>query len=216
MFSVRLLWIFNLEITILITIMAVQNLEHALNNVAYGPNDTTPQYNILVDRFLPFVCTVAFHINVALSLSLSLCACDCDCVCVCLCDCICVFIYIYLRICAFTVNPSNKTGHITIRNVIETHQWPVSSSCNVITRSNTALATKPAGSHSAAVAASTSREADDVTQYPVYRKRKQTAEEVCRGLRGGVVRRAVQHEPTNSAYCITAKVGNGGMGTSTG
>ena len=134
----------------------------------------------------------------------------------CVCVCICVFIYIYLRICAFAVNPSNKTGHITIRNVIETHQWPVSSSCNVITRSNTALATKPAGSHSAAVAASTSREADDVTQYPVYRKRKQTADEVCRGLRGGVVRRAVQHEPTNSAYCITAKVGNGGMGTSTG
>ena len=78
---------------------------------------------------------------------------------------------------------------------------------------NTALATKPADSHSADVAASTSREADDVTQYPVYRKRKQTADEVCRGLRGGLVRRAVQHEPTNSAYCITAKVGSVGIST---
>ena len=59
----------------------------------------------------------------------------------------------------------------------------------------------------AAVVARTLRKTENVTQYPVYRKRKETAEEVCRGLSGGEVSRAVQHKPTNSAYCVTPKVG---------
>ena len=79
--------------------MAVQNLEHALNNVAYGPRDTTPQYDILVDRFLPFVCTVAFHINVALSLSLSLSVRVTVTVCVYVC--VTVYVYLYISISVF-------------------------------------------------------------------------------------------------------------------
>ena len=80
--------------------MAVQNLEHALNNVAYGPNDTTPQYNILVDRFLPFVCTVAFHINVALCVCARarVRACVCDSVCVCVCICVFIYISVFVRL----------------------------------------------------------------------------------------------------------------------